>query len=121
MEEFIEYLETTLIPDLKESGRDATAEDFEKCVEYMQSRTVIQDANDHFQVSTESIRFEELAKLTAALRVQLLVDFKISLHPIAETNYLAALGFLEQAERAFHMSWLFQLRENVGTISGMRP
>lgn len=33
--EYIDWLETTLIPDLKESGRDATAEDFEKCIEFM--------------------------------------------------------------------------------------
>lgn len=31
-EDFVEYLITTLIPDLKESGRDATAEDFETAV-----------------------------------------------------------------------------------------
>ena len=33
--EFIEFLEVTLIPDLKESGMDATAEDFETAVYYM--------------------------------------------------------------------------------------
>ena len=29
--EHVEYLEGTLIPDLQDSGRDATAEDFERC------------------------------------------------------------------------------------------
>ena len=33
--EFVEYLTYTLIPDLKESGMDATAEDFEMAVYYM--------------------------------------------------------------------------------------
>jgi hypothetical protein len=32
IEAFIEYLETTLIPDLAEAGAEATAEDFERCV-----------------------------------------------------------------------------------------
>jgi hypothetical protein len=35
-DQFIEYLTQTLIPDLRESGRDATADDFETCVRYMQ-------------------------------------------------------------------------------------
>jgi hypothetical protein len=34
-EDFIEFLEETLIPDLKESGRHATAEDFETAVFFM--------------------------------------------------------------------------------------
>jgi hypothetical protein len=33
--DFIYYLENRLIPDLKESGRDATAEDFETAVAFM--------------------------------------------------------------------------------------
>lgn len=33
--EFIDYLESTLIPDLKNSGRDMTAEDFEKAVKFI--------------------------------------------------------------------------------------
>ena len=33
--DFVEYLEVTLIPDLKESGLEATAEDFETAVYYM--------------------------------------------------------------------------------------
>jgi hypothetical protein len=32
---FVEYLTQTLIPDLRESGSDATADDFETCVRYM--------------------------------------------------------------------------------------
>lgn len=35
MTEFIEYLEMTLIPDLKEAGQAATAEDFEQCIDFM--------------------------------------------------------------------------------------
>ena len=34
-EEFIEYLTYTLIPDLKDSGLDATAEDFETAVHFI--------------------------------------------------------------------------------------
>ena len=34
-EEFIRFLENTLIPDLKESGRHSTAEDFETAVFFM--------------------------------------------------------------------------------------
>tara|TARA_R100000700_G_scaffold17252_1_gene23831 strand:- start:4438 stop:4575 length:138 start_codon:yes stop_codon:yes gene_type:complete len=33
--DFVEYLETNLIPDLKESGLEATAEDFETAVYYI--------------------------------------------------------------------------------------
>ncbi len=33
--EFIRWLETTLIPDLKESGSTCTAEDFETCIKFM--------------------------------------------------------------------------------------
>jgi len=33
--DFIDYLENTLIPDLKESGRVMTAEDFETAVAFM--------------------------------------------------------------------------------------
>jgi hypothetical protein len=33
---FLAYLEGRLIPDLKESGREFTAEDFETCIEIIQ-------------------------------------------------------------------------------------
>jgi hypothetical protein len=35
LEDYINWLETTLIPDLKDSGNDATAEDFETCIEWL--------------------------------------------------------------------------------------
>ena len=35
-QDFISFLKHTLIPDLKESGMDATAEDFETAVYYME-------------------------------------------------------------------------------------
>jgi len=34
-EDFINFLENTLIPDLKASGTDATAEDFEEAIYWM--------------------------------------------------------------------------------------
>ena len=34
-ERFLDYLQNTLIPDLRESGSDATADDFETCIRYM--------------------------------------------------------------------------------------
>jgi len=37
--EFIEFLEETLIPDLKESGYIYTAEDFETAVYFMRGKT----------------------------------------------------------------------------------
>lgn len=37
-EEFIDYLRETLIPDLRESGRDCTADDFETAIEFMEER-----------------------------------------------------------------------------------
>lgn len=37
--EFVAYLEETLIPDLKESGHDCTAEDFERCVDIIKRLT----------------------------------------------------------------------------------
>jgi|2_EtaG_2_1085320.scaffolds.fasta_scaffold00029_71 hypothetical protein len=33
----IDYLEKCLIPDLRESGQDATADDFERCMMIMES------------------------------------------------------------------------------------
>ena len=33
--EFVNYLRKTLIPDLRESGRDATADDFEAACEFI--------------------------------------------------------------------------------------
>ncbi len=35
-EEFIEYLTETLVPDLKESGRTCTAQDFETAIKFME-------------------------------------------------------------------------------------
>lgn len=34
-EEYIDYLEDTLIPDLKEAGSDATAQDFEEAIHWL--------------------------------------------------------------------------------------
>lgn len=36
-QEFIAYLKDTLIPDLRESGSDATADDFETCIRFMEN------------------------------------------------------------------------------------
>ena len=33
--QFIQYLSNTLIPDLRESGMNATADDFRRCVDIM--------------------------------------------------------------------------------------
>ncbi len=40
---FVEYLRDTLIPDLRESGSDATADDFERCVSFMESGITVGD------------------------------------------------------------------------------
>ena len=37
--EYIEYLQTTLIPDLLESGRRSTAKDFEEAIYWITNRT----------------------------------------------------------------------------------
>jgi hypothetical protein len=42
---FLEFLEQTLIPDLYESGTEATAEDFEKCIGIINRL----EADDHQQ------------------------------------------------------------------------
>ena len=42
MKEYIHWLKTVLIPDLKESGTTSTARDFEKCIRYMEKSS----AND---------------------------------------------------------------------------
>ncbi len=44
--EFIAYLQETLIPDLRESGRDATAADFEAAVLFMTGSNVVRIEND---------------------------------------------------------------------------
>ena len=38
-DEFIAYLQRTLIPDLRESGKDATAEDFDTIIDFLQGAT----------------------------------------------------------------------------------
>ena len=49
-EEFIEFLEKTLIPDLYESGKIATAEDFETAVFFMKGETVWdEDLNEYIE------------------------------------------------------------------------
>ena len=40
-EEFIAYLKSTLIPDLRESGRDGTASDFEAAVAFMEGAAAV--------------------------------------------------------------------------------
>lgn len=42
-ESFITYLRNTLIPDLKESGRDFTAEDFETAIHFMEDSRPVSD------------------------------------------------------------------------------
>lgn len=37
-EEFLEFLEETLIPDLRTSGRDMTADDLDRCVRMIRAR-----------------------------------------------------------------------------------
>lgn len=49
-EAFIEYLRGTLIPDLKESGCGATAEDFEKAIEYMESKPLTSEEEYKFNI-----------------------------------------------------------------------
>ena len=39
-EDFVSFIRETLIPDLRESGRDATADDFETCCRFMTAKTV---------------------------------------------------------------------------------
>jgi hypothetical protein len=36
LQDYIDWLEETLIPDLKDSGMVCTAEDFETCIEWME-------------------------------------------------------------------------------------
>lgn len=40
-EEFCRYLRVSLIPDLKESGREYTADDFETAVKFMEGAEVV--------------------------------------------------------------------------------
>lgn len=44
-ENFIDYLTATLIPDLRESGHEATADDFETCVGWLTSNVIELDRN----------------------------------------------------------------------------
>lgn len=45
-EEFVSYLEDTLIPDLRESGSDATADDFEEAVFWIEHEKKVGESND---------------------------------------------------------------------------
>jgi hypothetical protein len=38
--DFVQYLIETLVPDLKESGNEETAKDFERCIDLIQSLRV---------------------------------------------------------------------------------
>jgi len=41
-EDFIAYLEQTLVPDLKEEGKEATADDFESLISFMEGLDVVE-------------------------------------------------------------------------------
>ena len=40
IERYVDWLETVLIPDLKESGLSATADDFEQCVKIIKDNVL---------------------------------------------------------------------------------
>ena len=40
LERYVDWLETVLIPDLKESGLPATAKDFEQCVKIIKDNVL---------------------------------------------------------------------------------
>lgn len=44
--DFVQYLRETLIPDLRESGNDATAADFEACVLFMEGALEVEIITD---------------------------------------------------------------------------
>jgi hypothetical protein len=79
IEQFVAYLRETLIPDLRTSGFDATADDFEKCVEIIDGRK-----------QTEATVKLSLSEYEASVITGALVEF--SRHPDeADTaNYLRA-------------------------------
>lgn len=56
-EEFMEYLENQLIPDLKEAGAESTAEDFEEALHWMRNdgrfRRMITDLRLKYEVNVE--------------------------------------------------------------------
>ena len=56
---FIEFLENTLIPDLKESGRHATAEDFETAVFFMKGETVWDEDFNEYIDEYKNVRIFE--------------------------------------------------------------
>jgi hypothetical protein len=52
-EQFIAYLEGTLIPDLRESGNDATADDFEFCLKIIRDlQEEVESLDRDIKVST---------------------------------------------------------------------
>lgn len=57
--DFIEFLEETLIPDLKESGRHATAEDFETAVFFMKGETVWDEDLNEYMDEYRNVRIFE--------------------------------------------------------------
>jgi hypothetical protein len=62
-EEFCEYLTSTLIPDLRESGRDATADDFRTCILLVKKQATI--ALDLLACCEEAVRLYESYGLVA--------------------------------------------------------
>ena len=55
-EDFLSFLQDTLIPDLKESGHDCTAEDFETCV------SIIRAKHNALSVITEDPKISAMLK-----------------------------------------------------------
>jgi hypothetical protein len=58
--EFIEYLDTTLIPDLKDSGRNATAEDFETATKLLNGKKVKGWSKKSFKAYLQSTLIPDL-------------------------------------------------------------
>jgi len=72
--ELIVYLRNTLIPDLRESGSDATADDFEQCANEIAARSVDRDQKDrdreyHFFTSSAA-HWTANASLRECQRIQ---------------------------------------------------
>lgn len=60
---FIEFLESTLIPDLRRSGSDATADDFVTCIKFMKPRIKELTQSDGEAMAAAEQCYEEVESL----------------------------------------------------------
>lgn len=89
-QQFVSFLEGTLIPDLKESGTEATAEDFEKAVRFIKELAakldLVTEVYSKFHAGTESFEDDNIGPHLSYLMGAILKDGVTELIEDGETD-----------------------------------